>query len=456
MFVKEETRKLARIVRIDAIKPIPKADLLEIAVVGGWECIVMKDIYKVGDLGLYFEIDASIPADSPVWNDFDMKRMLVRTDADSKRQYVVIKSIRLRGVLSQGLLVQLKNVGSLPAMLKAATAAVHGEAEVNVTEELGILKYVSPEEWKLYQARLRESSGEGTRGSNSPWWKLRMWLIEGILVDGLQPWPEGHVKSEEERVQNIAKHYQDMVKQDDTYEASIKLNGESATVYQDLNDGTMGVAQRNFSLCTADVPYTFKESLLVYISAWMRFIPRRLRGGECDVPTWMTAYRAGNVPLVRYMTKMGIVQDLQEFNKSNDLPFTHGKVIAVQGEMVGPKFNRNAENLSQSAFYVYRVYGNGSYVFPPEEARQIAKALGLNYVPMLDAEMKLPADMAELIKKADGPGYFDPKRKREGLVLKNNRTGESFKVISNAWLEKMDKEEAAAAAEAETAEAVTA
>lgn len=453
MFVKEETRHLARVVTVDAIKPIPKADLLEIAVVGGWECIVLKDTYKVGDLGLYFEIDASIPADSPVWGDFDMKRMLMRTDVDTDRKYVVIKSIRLRGVLSQGLLLTIDHLRYLKPDLTDLSV------DQNLTDELEVIKYVSPEEWKLYQARLREASGEGTRGTNSLWWKLRQWLIKGILVDGLQPWPEGHVKSEEERVQNLGKQYTKMVESDDTYELSIKLNGESATVYQDLQTGEMGVAQRNFSLRTSDVPYTFKESLLVYISSWMRFIPRRLRGGECDVPTWLTSYRASAVPLVGYMMKMGVVQDLQDFNHYNELPFTQGKVIAIQGEIVGPKFNRNAENVPKAAFYVYRVYGNGSYVFPPAEARQIVKTLGLNYVPVLDADAKLPADMSELIKKADGPGYFDPKRKREGLVAKNNRTGESCKIISNAWLEKQDKEEAAlekALAETSTPIAATA
>ncbi|BDD79550.1 hypothetical protein [Burkholderia phage FLC9] len=435
MFVKEETRKLARIVTVDAIKPIPKADLLEIAVVGGWECIVLKDQYKPGDLALYFEIDASIPVDSPAWGDFDMKRMLIRTDSDTKRQYVVIKSIRLRGVLSQGLLLTVDHLNYL--------GLVGLQDGLNLTDNLEALKYVSPEEWKLYQARLREASGEGQRGTNSLWWKLRMWLVKGILIDGLQPWPEGHVKSDEERVQNLGKQYDKWVAEGDTYEATIKLDGESTTVYQDLATKRPGVAQRNFSLRTEDVPYTFKESLLVYIAAWMRFIPRRLRGGACPFPTWLKAYSAEGVPLVRMMKKLGIIDRLQDFNHYNDLPFTAGKIVAIQGEMVGPNFNRNAEGLKDNAFYMYRAYGNGSYEFPPEEARQIAAALKVNYIPVVDANLKLPAELKDLLKMADGPGHFDPKRKREGLVIKNNRTGQSAKVISNAWLEKKDKEEAA-------------
>lgn len=449
MFVQEETRHLARIVVIDEVKAIPKADRLEIAVVGGWECIVSKGMYKAGDLGLYFEVDASVPADSQVWGDFDMTRMLIRTDADNERKYVVIKSIRLRGVLSQGLLLQISHLDYLGD--KAAALF----PDLNLTGDLEVLKYVSPEEWKLYQAQLREASASDIRGTNSLWWKLRMWLIKGILVDGLQPWPDGHTKSEEDRVQNLGKQYARLVEMDDDWEVSIKFDGESATVYQELGIGEqqIGIAQRNFSLRTQDVPYTRKESFLVYLSAWMRYIPRRLRGGACPFPTWMTAYSAEGVPLVRTMKKAGVVDRLKAFNVGARAAYVGAKIIAVQGEMVGPNFNRNREGVKENTFFVYRVYGNGTYVFPPPQARDIVAALGLNYVPVIDPAMKLPANIQDLIKLADGPGHFDPKRKREGLVLKNNRTGQSFKVISNAWLEKHDKEVAAEEAQPEEATA---
>jgi hypothetical protein len=44
--------------------------------------------------------------------------------------------------------------------------------------------------------------------------------------------------------------------------------------------------------------------------------------------------------------------------------------------------------------------------------------------------------MATLIKMADGKSALGVEGVlREGLVLKNHETGESFKVISNKWLE---------------------
>jgi hypothetical protein len=456
-FVKEETRALARIVKIDEIKPIKKADRLEIAVVGGWECVVQKELYKVGDFAVYFEIDASVPLDSPVWGDFDKRYLLIRQDTENGgKEYAVIKTLKLRGVRSQGLLMQLKNLESIPALLKIATATAQGEEEANVTQELEILKYVNPVEYKLYLRRLAEEAGERGRQTKSWWWKLRMKLIEGILVDGLQDFPRGHVKSDEERVQNLKKEYDRLVKEGDDWEGSVKLDGESAMAYQDLDTGDIGLAQRNWSLRTEFVPYTRKESFKVYVSDWMRFVPRRLRGGECEVPRWKKGFDPTGVPLVRWMLNQGIVQNLKALNralmmdvsiaKGIGLAFAHGKIVAIQGEMVGPKFNGNAEKLAENRFYVYRAYGNGTYRFTPDETKAIAAYLGLDYIPVDPklARIKLPADMNELLKLADGKSALlatspsDPKPTlREGLVMKNHETGQSFKVISNKWLELM-------------------
>ncbi len=54
---------IVEIVPILNIKEHPNADKLEIAEVKGWECIVKKDDFKVGDYALYIPIDSQLPAD---------------------------------------------------------------------------------------------------------------------------------------------------------------------------------------------------------------------------------------------------------------------------------------------------------------------------------------------------------------------------------------------------------
>lgn len=54
-------RSLASIQRIHDIVPIEGADKIELAKVLGWQVVVKKDQFKVGDLCCYIEIDSIVP-----------------------------------------------------------------------------------------------------------------------------------------------------------------------------------------------------------------------------------------------------------------------------------------------------------------------------------------------------------------------------------------------------------
>lgn len=430
MLVREDTRKLAHLVRIDEIRPIKKADRLELAVIGVWECVVAKDSFKAGDEALYLEIDAAIAMDNPLLDKFDKRYLRVTKDEATGKDWTVVKTVRLRGELSQGLL--------LPRHHYENSVIGNEPVGTNVTNIIDVLKYVSPQEAKQYRAE-SESIRDDASLTRKLVWKIRALLLKGIVGDGLQPWPVGHVKSEEARVQNSAALYKQMVEEDRDVEASIKFNGESATFYTDLESKEVGVAQRNHSLRTSDVPYTFKESLRVFLADCLRFAARRLSGAKCSVPTWKRGYIAQSVPLVSYFFRNDIDRRIESFNRTNTLPYMEGKVLAIQGEMVGPDFNGNAENTKSNQFFVYRAYANGSKCLTPEQTLQVTKILGLQYIPLHAERMKLPKDIKEMLALADGKAVFDHNGLREGLVIKDHLTGESFKVISNKWLEKKGK-----------------
>ena len=50
------------VVKIEEILPHPNADTLGIVYIGGYQCVVKKDAYKVGDLALYIQPDTIVPA----------------------------------------------------------------------------------------------------------------------------------------------------------------------------------------------------------------------------------------------------------------------------------------------------------------------------------------------------------------------------------------------------------
>ena len=77
------------------LEPHPNADLLELAVVGGYRCVVQKGKYKDGDLAAYIPEGAIVPAD--VIAELGLEGRLAGPDMNR------VKAIKLRGVLSQGL-----------------------------------------------------------------------------------------------------------------------------------------------------------------------------------------------------------------------------------------------------------------------------------------------------------------------------------------------------------------
>ena len=112
-------RKLASIQVIKELSPINGADAILCAKVLGWECVVKKSEFKVGDRCIYFEIDSVLPIAQ--WNDHLRKE---------PTKPLRIKTIRLRGTLSQGLAMPMSIIPT-------------GEYEVgqDVTSIVGVEKY---------------------------------------------------------------------------------------------------------------------------------------------------------------------------------------------------------------------------------------------------------------------------------------------------------------------------
>lgn len=113
-------RHLASIQRIKSLEPIEGADAILKATVLGWELVVKKGEFKVGDLCVYLEIDSVLP-EKP---EFEFLR----------NKNFRIKTIRLRGQISQGICFPLD-------ILPKCTVI---EEDRDVTDILGIIKYESP------------------------------------------------------------------------------------------------------------------------------------------------------------------------------------------------------------------------------------------------------------------------------------------------------------------------
>lgn len=132
-----------RIVEIEAIEDHPDADALEIARIGGYRSIVKIGEYRAGDRVAYIPEDAVVP-------EAVLRRIGLWDEDKGKgrcagKQGNRVKAIRLRGVVSQGLLYPAGEVpdGSGEAGGEGGSA-VGVEVGTDVAGALGITKYEPP------------------------------------------------------------------------------------------------------------------------------------------------------------------------------------------------------------------------------------------------------------------------------------------------------------------------
>ena len=195
-------RKLASIQVIADIRPIEGADAIEVARINNWDVVVAKNVgHKVGDHVVYCEIDSFLP----VREEFEFLRKSSFKRMGDQEGFR-LKTIRLRGQVSQGLILPMSIFGDF------GWTAYEG---LDVTERLGVVKYEPPIPAEL----------AGKVRGNFP----------GFLR-----------KTDEERVQNLTKDYTKWVEEGLDFYVTEKLDGSSATFY--LNDGVFGVCSRNLDL----------------------------------------------------------------------------------------------------------------------------------------------------------------------------------------------------------------
>jgi hypothetical protein len=205
-------RKLATIQKISELKPIKDADKIEVALMEslGWECVVKKGAFKIGDKVIYCEVDSVMP-DKPEYEFLRDRKFRVKT-------------IKLKGQISQGLIL---NWDVLPSNSKSNVL----DRGNDVTELLGITKYLSPSEefeLKQYQRNLENSKLWYNRYK----WLRRLhrysWFRKSFFPKkNTSYWPYWVSKTNEERIQNIP-HVLEQFKDKEVY-VTEKIDYQSGT-----------------------------------------------------------------------------------------------------------------------------------------------------------------------------------------------------------------------------------
>lgn len=107
-------RQLATYETISEIRDIPGADAIEVARVRGWDVVVKKGEFNIGDEVVYFEIDSALPLDDERFNFLGPRG----TRQIEGKNYHVLATVRLRGQFSQGLVLPAEQFPTIPEIFK--------------------------------------------------------------------------------------------------------------------------------------------------------------------------------------------------------------------------------------------------------------------------------------------------------------------------------------------------
>jgi RNA ligase (TIGR02306 family) len=197
-------RKLASVQKVLEIRPIENADAIELVQINGWQCVTKKGEFTVGDLGVFLEIDA-IPPDEPMFRFLWKSKSTPEGEIAPRPSKFRIRTMKLRGTLSQGLFMPLTTFANLPEEL---------QEEMDVTEALGVGKYEPP-----------APAGMGDyRGT----------------------FPQVLPRTDEMRVQSHPKLLEEL--RGKPYAMTLKYDGTSATFLMHPRDQVFHACSRNFSI----------------------------------------------------------------------------------------------------------------------------------------------------------------------------------------------------------------
>lgn len=399
-------RKLVTIRTIAELSPIEGADLIEIARVDDWEVVVKRGEFSVGDPCVYFEIDSFLPDKHAAWQFLVDKQSRVFNGSVGHR----LRSIKLRGRLSQGLILSLSQVPVLEALYQKSQPDENGnQCTDDYASLLGIVKYDPPlpaelagQAEGLFPSFIQKTDEERCQNirneifgyeSSEEDFQYNL-LSEEQLQKGVD---ECRMLKVDDKYVILHKAH---AKVEDSYEISLKLDGSSMTAYVNLEEGNVkvGVCSRNLELKVNE--------------------------------------ENKNNTFVKMLNESGLGDALRKFFEETGLP------IAIQGELMGPGIQGNREQLVEHEFYCFNIYDiQHRRKLKPGDRMEVFEKLieygaKIKHVPIIDSNFNLRENgvetVADLLKMAEVPSINH--KFAEGLVFKRLDGNFSFKAISNLFL----------------------
>lgn len=386
---KTNERELAYIVKVDKTEELPGYDRVHLAHVLGWKCIAPKTIVK-DDLVIYFEIDSLLPKEDS------------RFAFMEKRKFVV-KTLRMCGTLSQGLILPLSDFKEL------------GNCSVGdfVTKKLHIEKY-DPEQTREEQPKSKVSEFQRAMSRHQKFFKNPIvkylmqfrpvrWILSKVLVKSKDKnkskWPEWLPKTGSERIQNMPQ----LFGSNDKYIITEKVDGASTSFILDERN-------RYFIGSHNVIKDPEKDS----------------DGGN---------YFGNNI-----WAESGAKYDMENVLKQIKQSTKNLKTVAIQGETYGDGVQKRNYSLKNRChdFAVFHIWFNGVRL-PIKEMIDLCDKYNLPHVHVYDYNYQIPSTVEEVINDVDKSKSNIDGGEIEGFVFYSQDGQQNFKCVSPNFLLKYHK-----------------
>lgn len=350
---------LASVQKVLSVTKHPNADTLSICTVLGWQCIIKLDQFKENDLVGYIMIDTVVPEK----DEFEFLR-------DKKFR---VRTIKLRGELSQGLVVPLPE-------------GKWKEGD-DLTDIIGVKKYEKPDNNPIRETKPKRPTKFWPRLKyDFKYHYLYRWFPK-LRNKTRSVFPKHLVPiTDEERIQNIPKVLEQYKGKE--FIASYKLDGSSITIIHEKNF----LGKSVYRICSRKFELHDKNN------------------------DWYKVFDSTNF-------KQHIDKLVTIFNTNN---------IIVQGEAIG-SFNGNHHSLSKNAIALFNIYVDGKRI-NQKEFIDICQTHQIPHCPKYWGG-KLEFTLPEILEFAQIKDIINPKVEAEGLVFRScDDSNVSWKVINNNYL----------------------
>ena len=407
MLDSNNTRRLCYLVKVDDIKPIEGRDRVECAVVGGWTVMVRKGIFKPGDLGIYFEIDSQTPAKTP-FEFLETKHYKIKT-----QKYKTPSG----QFWSQGLLMHPDDFGWESYIDGDGTQYVHFDGQSHsmnddsrfLDKELGVTYAVAEDNVRKANSVDKYKAMAQRYGKLFAHWPFRqlmrhnwgkklLFIFFGKKKDTKRAWPSWVVKTDEERVQNEPWVLQ--VKS--PWIVSEKIDGTSTTFT--MRRKPHRKRKYDYYVCSRNVVFDKPDKPCFYNSNVYFEMSEK--------------YHIENV-----------LKDILDKNPQYEW-------VTLQGETYGDKIQQRdyslANNEHKLACFNFITSTEGRW--NSCKAANLMAEYNIPWVPIIKADYILPDTIDELMDYSTGISVIDGKP-REGYVFRSQDGTQSFKCVSNSYLE---------------------